>query len=280
MIAYQLLLAAIIIFFILLITFVLFSPFKCFLDVLNYTIAEQTVFKPFYDVKSIPELQYVEDAYLDICEEMEAILPDIDNIPTMHDVYNNMVDNGKGRSTIVKKLNKIAERLIYGPDTDIFNKINTPDWQTFNLIIFNQEVPENASRCPKTVEALKRVPGMQSCLFSIMGPGAYVPPHSDPGKGVIRYHLGLKVPKDRDKCFICVDGIKYHWKEGEGVLFDDVFEHWVQNDTDETRVILFVDILRPLTGMAKYLQSLANFANQYHPGVKKAIKAAVVKKVN
>ncbi len=63
---------------------------------------------------------------------------------------------------------------------------------------------------------------------------------------------------------------------GEGVVFDDVFDHWVRNDTDEYRVILFVDILRPLEGVPKTLQSLANAANRYHPGVRRLIEASRV----
>ena len=100
--------------------------------------------------------------------------------------------------------------------------------------------------------------------------------HGDPAKGVIRYHLAFKVPRDRENCFIEVDGQRYHWKEGEGVVFDDVFDHWVRNDTDEYRVILFVDILRPLDGFPKMLQGLANAANRYHPGVRRLIEVSRV----
>ena len=142
--------------------------------------------------------------------------------------------------------------------------------------MFGQDVPRNAARCPTTVSLLRKVPGMQSALFSIIAPGTYIPPHNDPAKGVIRYHLALKVPKDRARCFISVDGQKHHWEEGKGILFDDVFDHWVRNDTDEDRVILFVDILRPLSGIAKGLQEIANLANRYHPGVRRAIRESAV----
>ena len=37
-----------------------------------------------------------------------------------------------------------------------------------------------------------------------------------------------------------------HWEEGKSMIFDDTFNHEVWNDTDETRVVLFVDVLRPL----------------------------------
>ncbi len=30
------------------------------------------------------------------------------------------------------------------------------------------------------------------------------------------------------------------------MIFDDTFNHEVWNDTDETRVVLFVDVMRPL----------------------------------
>ncbi|MBE0833736.1 aspartyl/asparaginyl beta-hydroxylase domain-containing protein, partial [Escherichia coli] len=33
---------------------------------------------------------------------------------------------------------------------------------------------------------------------------------------------------------------------GEDVMFDETFVHWVKNETEQTRVILFCDIERPL----------------------------------
>src|SRR5262249_16263681 len=37
---------------------------------------------------------------------------------------------------------------------------------------------------------------------------------------------------------------------GEGVLFDDTWSHEIKNECSETRVVLIVDILRPMRGMA------------------------------
>jgi aspartyl/asparaginyl beta-hydroxylase (cupin superfamily) len=259
---------------------------RCFLDVLNATIKRQCEFRRFYAGTDktpaaravIPELGDLEDAFPAIRVEMLAILKDRDRIPQMRDAYDNIfLYKGSGAASRRQNpLVKLASTLIYGKDTEIFDKIGTPNWQTFNLIMFGQDVPRNAARCPTTVALLRRVPGMQSALFSIIAPGTYIPPHNDPAKGVIRYHLALKVPEDRSRCFISVGGEKYHWAEGQGVLFDDVFDHWVRNDTAEDRVILFVDILRPLTGVARVLQDAANLANYYHPGVRRAIRESAV----
>jgi beta-hydroxylase len=64
-------------------------------------------------------------------------------------------------------------------------------------------------------------------------------------KDVMRYKLAIKVPRDRENVFICVNGEKYNWTEGEGVLFDDTYPHKVYNNTNEDRVVLYMDVLRP-----------------------------------
>jgi len=37
-----------------------------------------------------------------------------------------------------------------------------------------------------------------------------------------------------------------HWQEGRGELFDDTFLHYVHNDTDEYRMVLFLDVEKPI----------------------------------
>jgi ornithine lipid ester-linked acyl 2-hydroxylase len=54
------------------------------------------------------------------------------------------------------------------------------------------------------------------------------------------------VPNDAPACRIRVGEDVRHWVQGESMVFDDTYNHEVWNDTDETRVVLFVDVLRPL----------------------------------
>lgn len=276
---------------------VMFGPYDCLLDPLNDQISRGCDFQPFYAGVSgrpstrelIPALGDLEDAFLVVQAEALQIFDEHraaqisggKGVPRMDETYNTIFSpyeaGPRGPVGAVKRfVSDMAARAIYGQDVDIFTKIGSDDWRTFNLILYNLDVPGNVERCPEMVRLLKRVPGMQSALISIISPGAYIPPHSDPAKGVIRYHLAFKVPQDRENCFIEVDGQRYHWAEGEGVVFDDVFDHWVRNDTDEYRVILFVDILRPLIGLPKTLQGLANVANRHHPGVRRLIEASRV----
>jgi aspartyl/asparaginyl beta-hydroxylase (cupin superfamily) len=37
-----------------------------------------------------------------------------------------------------------------------------------------------------------------------------------------------------------------HWAEGQSLMFDDTYEHEAWNHTDGERVVLFLDIKRPL----------------------------------
>lgn len=65
-------------------------------------------------------------------------------------------------------------------------------------------------------------------------------------QGVLRYQLGLLVPKEKQKCHIFVNNRKYTWQEGRDVLFDDYYPHHVINASNETRVVLFLDVRRDL----------------------------------
>jgi beta-hydroxylase len=90
----------------------------------------------------------------------------------------------------------------------------------------------------------------------------FMPPHSrlgahrDPFAGSLRYHLGLITPNSED-CRIFIDGTPYAWNDGQDVLFDETYIHSVRNDTDESRLILFCDVTRPLrTPFARWLNRL------------------------
>ncbi len=93
---------------------------------------------------------------------------------------------------------------------------------------------------------MREIPGMTTAMFSILSPRKHILPHRGPYKGVLRYHLGLIVPQDAEACRIRVGEDIRHWEAGRSMVFDDTFNHEVWNDTDETRVVLFVDVLRPL----------------------------------
>ncbi len=126
-----------------------------------------------------------------------------------------------------------------------FNSFFKRGWKRFYLKWYDQPLPSAQALCPKTVELLKGIPAVKGAMFALLDPRSHLNPHRDPFAGSMRYHLGLVTPNS-DACFISVDGERYFWKDGEAVLFDETYIHFVENNTDETRIILLCDIERPL----------------------------------
>jgi ornithine lipid ester-linked acyl 2-hydroxylase len=119
-------------------------------------------------------------------------------------------------------------------------------WKTFFLYGYGFEAKLGVEMCPRTAALMRQIPGMTTAMISILSPRKHILDHRGPYKGVLRYHLGLIVPQDAESCRIRVGEDFRHWEEGKSLIFDDTFNHEVWNDTDETRVVLFVDVLRPL----------------------------------
>ncbi len=119
-------------------------------------------------------------------------------------------------------------------------------WKTFFFCAFGFKSKQNCDRCPETAKLLEKIPGLKVAFFSILAPGKHIPEHRGKHKGLIRYHLGLKVPEPRSACRIRIADQIAHWEEGKSLLFDDTYYHEVWNDTDGYRVVLFLDIARPL----------------------------------
>src|SRR5947199_509281 len=86
------------------------------------------------------------------------------------------------------------------PQTNPQGMLNNPEWSAFYLSKNGAIVPENAARCPKTLSALAdvplaRVPGRSpSILFSLLRPGARIPPHTGEVNTRLICHLPLLVP--------------------------------------------------------------------------------------
>ena len=126
-----------------------------------------------------------------------------------------------------------------------FNSFFKRGWTRFYLKWYDQALPSAQALCPRTVALLKEFPTVKGAMFASLKPRSRLNPHRDPFAGSLRYHLGLVTPNS-DSCFINVDGERYYWKDGEAVLFDETYIHFVENNTDETRIILLCDIERPL----------------------------------
>ncbi|NND70372.1 MAG: aspartyl/asparaginyl beta-hydroxylase domain-containing protein [Rhodothermales bacterium] len=172
---------------------------------------------PFISEEHFPWASRLEANHELIRSELENVLSQLDDIPNFQDI-----------------------------STDQVSITRDDNWKTFFLYGMGYKTERNCLRCPETTRLVESIPDMTTAFFSILSPGKHIPAHRGVYKGFVRYHLGLIVPEPKELCRIRVgDEIRY-WEEGKSMFFDDTFDHEVWNDTNGTRVILFVDVKRPL----------------------------------
>lgn len=131
---------------------------------------------------------------------------------------------------------------------------NDPSWSAFYLWQDGKRVEDNAARCPRTMEALARLPlsdiGMRTpvALFSRLEPGAHIPPHHGMLNCRVICHLPIVVPPG---CWLRVGNETREWQEGKLLIFDDSISHEARNPSGELRVVLLFDVWRPEVSLAE-----------------------------
>lgn len=134
-------------------------------------------------------------------------------------------------------------------------------WRFLLLRAFGRDHAENQTLCPVTSQLIRSIPGVTTAGISILDPGKHILAHRGPYRGMLRYHLGLVTPSDEngeEQAILRVDDFYYRWREGEGILWDDTFEHEVWNHGSSPRIVLIVDIARP--GIPQPLRTLDKVA--------------------
>ncbi len=192
----------------------------------------------FFPLDRFPWVRQIEDSWMVIREEAERLLEHHADLANFQEISKDQIE------------------------------ITDDDrWKTFFLYGYGFEAKLGVEMCPRTAELMRQIPGMKTAMISILSPRKHILDHRGPYKGVLRYHLGLIVPRDAEACRIRVGEDVRHWEEGKSLLFDDTFNHEVWNDTDETRVVLFVDVMRPLPFPDSLINELIVKAIGYSPFV-------------
>jgi ornithine lipid ester-linked acyl 2-hydroxylase len=189
----------------------------------EYSLVGDSVF---FTKEQFPWAEELEANWKVIRSELEEVLKHTDALPNFHDI-------------------SPRQQRIAGDDL----------WKTYFFCAFGFQAKKNCDRCPETWKLLQRIPGMKVAFFSILAPGKHIPEHRGKHKGILRYHLGLMVPEPRTACRIRVDDQIAYWEEGKSLIFDDTYYHEVWNETDGYRVVLFLDIVRPM----RFPMSLINW---------------------
>ena len=161
------------------------------------------------------------------------------------------------RSELEKVLLRQAELPgFHQISTDVATITQDMGWKTFFFCGYGARADANIEQCPETWRIVNKIPGLITAMFSILEPGKHIPHHRGPYNGVLRLHLGLIVPEPNTALKIRVGTEFRHWSEGKALIFDDAYDHEVYNDATKTRVVLFVDFLKPLRFPANLINRL------------------------
>ena len=170
--------------------------------------------------KTYPDLLQLDHHYNAIKSELEGLKKKNLNIPRYHDI-----------DTFQKAIS--AQK---NPDKN---------WRTFMINMMGDFNDEALKLVPQTCKILNDIPNLFQAFFSILDPQKSIPAHKGVYRGYIRYHLGLQVPKNNPPQIRVKDSI-YTWQNKKSVMFDDSWEHEVINNCLEERIVLIVDVLRPM----------------------------------
>jgi beta-hydroxylase len=212
-----------------------------------------------------PELRTIEAGHADIKRECERLLAFRSRITDMSKLGGQYTERG----------------------------IHTIQWKAF-MLKSGTFIEENCALAPKTAALLRPIRTVYNAFFSILEPHQYVSPHWGYYKGFLRYHLGVIIPGNNadQKCWLRVNvdraenarrdkalvtrAAKYHWHEGRGVMFDDTNLHDAANESDEVRVVLWLDVARKMPRPLDLYNRALLKAVYYEPSVRKFRENAVV----
>lgn len=194
---------------------------------------------PFLDPSTFDWIPRVEENWRAIRAELDALLEHQADLPALHEITPDAGDIS---------------------DDDL--------WQSFFFFGYGFRADDNCRRCPETARILGEIPGLTSAFFSILAPGKRIPPHRGLWRGVLRYHIALKVPEPADQAGITVAGETRHWEEGKSLVFDDTYEHSAWNLTQGTRVVIFTDVVRPCRAPGSWINRFVIRAVSLSPFVR------------
>jgi aspartate beta-hydroxylase len=167
-----------------------------------------------------PDAQRFAGAWQAIRDEAAALAQEVQAIPRFHEIM---------------------------PEQTDISANDGRDWRLFILKAYGVENARHMAACPTLASIVAAAPDVLSASLSFMAPGKHVPAHRGPFRGVIRFYLGLSVPKlpdGRAAALLKIADEEYRIGDGQWLLWDDTYFHEVWNGGNTLRCVLLLDVWR------------------------------------
>jgi aspartate beta-hydroxylase len=176
---------------------------------------------PVLDLAShFPDAGKFVGSWREIRAEALAVAADLQGVPRFHEIMREQVD---------------------------ISANDGRDWRVFMLKAYGIEHPQNMARCPSLTALVSGIPDVLSASISFLAPGKHIPVHRGPFRGVLRFHLGLSMPRSADgtpAAVLKIADAEYRIADGECLLWDDTYPHEVWNSSNQVRTALLLDVRR------------------------------------
>lgn len=128
-----------------------------------------------------------------------------------------------------------------------------------------------------TLRSLRRIPALRAADLAVLAAHSRIDRHVGDNWGVLRSHLTLVEPAGTRTCELNFPtaGVRVPWRPGHAFVFDDTFEHEAVNERDSDRLVLLIEIDRPLRGVAGACNRLCQRWYRHHP-VQRGVRDRIV----
>lgn len=186
--------------------------------------------RPFIDYRDFPELVSIRDNYTEIIEELKN-----------NQLWLNWGSDAYDPSGHCKFLSGSWNvcPVYFGRYAGMSMRLGDISEENARGIL--KSLPD---RFPKTIELLKPFAALNFAAFSRLHPKSTLSPHKHKNPYSWIGHIGLIIPPG-STCGLKVAGQTHTWtKPGDIVVFNDNLEHSAWNNSDEDRVVLYMDFQR------------------------------------
>jgi beta-hydroxylase len=145
---------------------------------------------------------------------------------------------------IITELEKYLQKRNLSPYFNLNMTNEENKWNTLSLKTWDIELFKNQNQFPFTTSLIKKYPQILSVSFNKLEAGGIILPHCGDTNGILRCHLGLIIPDEKENCFLKVNEEIRFWEKGKWLIFTDAFTHEAVNKTSSSRYIMVIDIIR------------------------------------
>lgn len=118
-------------------------------------------------------------------------------------------------------------------------------WKVSVFYFWRIRKHKNLQQVPALEKLFCSIPNFVSASLSLLEPDTEIQPHNGDTNGIIRCHLGLKIPAGLPDVGFRVGDETRSWEEGKMLLFSDAQNHSAFNHSKENRFILLIDVMHP-----------------------------------